>query len=194
MRFFALSLVVCAVLLEGCGCETEYYSVTEQAKQWVPYAQDDYISFETRSGQATDSLQVLSYEIENRLEEGTKDECDRYTELIRISLSSKNAFDDTIRFNLTNFHVAVRNDNSTHEYAPINLTYQDRDGVRGWITLGKGIGNEYESLTIDGKIYQDVITAGCEDCGLLTEIVMRRHHGIVAYKVNGVYWTKVQAS
>jgi hypothetical protein len=184
MRFLSLFFVVCVFTLQSCH-ETDYEHVPEYVKQWIPYIQGETIAFETSTQK--DSLYVLSYQIEDIVHHGTKGDED-HSERITVELISKHAFNDTLKFVFNYIFIRISNSNSSQ--ASIDLGYQDREHHGGWLE-GNGVGKEYEHRTIDGKTYDDVISAECENCGPLSEFVMSRGRGVVAYKVNGVYWTKL---
>jgi hypothetical protein len=184
MRFFASFIIIVGVIaLNGCGCETGSNPVAEGAKEWVPFAEGYYFPFEAGSGK--DTLDVISYKVTYSTYNPGKGECGYREEQINISLVSSDVFEDTIHFELIDDVITVRK--GANSGASIDVTFTD-----GWTTslsAKAGVVNRYTTLEVDGRIFEDVITASCKNCGPLSEIVISRYLGVVAYKVDGVYWT-----
>ena len=164
-------------LYYGCDRDNDLITLSDDTRQWTPYSQVNEVIFENES---TESV-VKVFEHHESVEFYDRgDECAPGTEEV-ILTKLLGPFTDTITVRLTRQRVEIENTN-------FELSFQeDTKSVYPTNDINKKYQN---TLTIDQKVFEEVLVSRCSSCSELSEIVFSRYNGLVSYRLNNVNWTR----
>lgn len=167
-------------LFYGCHGDNDLVILSEDTRQWTPYSQIDEIVFENGSIESI----VKIFEFTDSVESFDRgDECPPGTEEVMLTKLLSILFTDTIKVKLSRQMVDIENTN-------FQLTYQEETKM---VYPTTDIDKKYQNtLMIDQKVFNEVLISKCSNCNELSEIVFSKNIGLVAFKLNNVYWTKKQ--
>jgi hypothetical protein len=182
IRIYTLITLLVAMnscsLYQGCDKDNELVTLSEDTRQWIPYSQIDEVIFKNESIQSAVRILEFTESVET-YDRG--DECSPGTKEVMLTKLSSVLFTDTIKIKLTRQKVDLENTN-------FQLTYlEDTKTVYPTTDINKQFLN---TLTIDQKVFNEVLISKCPTCNDLSEIVFSKNNGLVAFKLNNVYWTK----
>ena len=164
-------------LIWGCG-DDGLRELTEESGKWTPYEPAAKLIFTHANSQ--DTVYVTSFQEKTELFI-RGDECsDGRMQVIEAKLTSR-LFPDTISFKVKDKDEVILENNDFF------IAY--RDSRKSLVT--KESGKSYRpTLTIDNRTFTEAIISRCQTCDGLREIVFAKNEGLVAYKIEDVYWVR----
>ncbi len=164
-------------LYYGCDRDNDLITLSDETRQWTPYSQVNEVIFENESNESV--VKVFEYhESVEFYDRG--DECAPGTEEVMVT-KLLGPFTDTITVRLTRQRVEIENAN-------FELAFQeDTKSVYPTNNTNKKYQN---TLTIDQKVFEEVLVSRCSNCTELSEIVLSKNNGLVSYRLNNVNWTR----
>lgn len=165
-------------LYYGCDRDNDLVTLSEDTRQWTPYKQGDEVMFENGSEESV--LKVFEY-TESVQSYDRGDECAPGTREMTLAKLVSTLFADTIEVRLTRQKVDIENTN-------FQLTYLEDSRM---VYPTNDISKKYhDTLTINQTVFSEVLISRCATCNELSEIIFSRKNGLVAYRLNNIYWAK----
>jgi hypothetical protein len=174
------SFLMLCFLLSGCDafdCEHDQ-PITQDLEQWAPYGSNQELHFKT-AALVDEYLDVKLFE---HVWENADTDCTDDVEYIKIYISARNSFQDSLSIN-------IRNNTMQIGYEPdLDMTYIE--GAPGYSTSTASL-TFHSTMNIGGQPFSNVLLITCSSCDELTEIKFSKASGIVEYTANGLVYNRV---
>lgn len=165
-------------LYYGCDKDNDLIVLSEDTRQWTPYFSTDEVIFQNELSES--AIKVLEY-VDSVQSYDRGDECAPGIEEMTLTKLISTSFIDTISVRLTRQKVDIENVNFQLTYLEDSKTvYPTKDSNRKY----------QDKVTINQKVFKEVLISKCSSCSSLSELVFSKDNGLVAYRLNNVYWTK----
>lgn len=165
-------------LFNGCDKDIDLIILSEDTRQWTPYSQEDGIIFQNNLDESI--VRVLDYvDFVQNYERG--DECAPGIEEMTLTRLVSTSFEDTISIRLTTKRVDIESVNFQSTYfLSTQTSYSSKDTNTKY----------QDTFFIKQKTFNEVLIYTCSTCTELSEIVFSKEIGLVAYRLNNIYWIK----
>jgi hypothetical protein len=177
-------MMVCLFLMQSCSLLNNDCSDPEPLarglEDWIPYENQDELYFESSTGK--DTLLINSF---GRGWYDSPNKCTPPAERIAATLTSTNSFSDSLMFHGSGSYITFL---VMWAKDKIHVQYNVRENTFTGSPLSSSLCHDF--VVLEGKRFDDAIVSKCDVC-LISEIVLARGLGVVAYTVNGVRWTRV---
>jgi hypothetical protein len=173
-----MTMESCAIFY-GCDKDNNLVVLEEGTRLWTPYSQIDEIIFE--NGSVESLVKVLEFTDSIELYD-RGDECAFGTQEVVFTKLISVLFTDTIEVKLSRLNrVEIEN-------TKFQLTYLEGSKI---VYPTTNTDKKYENtVAIDQKVFNEVLISKYPNSNTLSEIVFSKSNGLVAFKLNGAYWTK----